>query len=53
MLSVGGKGPKGELLMFRAVIPSNAGVQFKNTGFRVKPGMTIKVKRLLTEYWLR
>jgi len=27
-----------------------AGIQFKNTGFRVKPGMTTKTKRLLTYY---
>ena len=33
-----------------AVIPAKAGIQFKNTGFRVKPGMTIKVKELLTQY---
>jgi len=33
-----------------AVIPAKAGIQFRNTGFRVKPGMTIKVKGLLTQY---
>ena len=33
-----------------AVIPAKAGIQFRNTGFRVKPGMTIKVKGLLTHY---
>jgi hypothetical protein len=33
-----------------AVIPAKAGIQFKNTGFQVKPGMTIKVKELLTQY---
>ena len=33
-----------------AVIPAKAGIQIENTGFRVKPGMTIKVKRLLTQY---
>jgi hypothetical protein len=41
-----------------AVIPAKAGIQFKNTGFPrvkhgaglVKPGMTIKVKELLTQY---
>jgi hypothetical protein len=25
------------------VIPAKAGIQIENTGFRVKPGMTIKV----------
>jgi hypothetical protein len=25
-----------------AVIPAKAGIQFRNTGFRVKPGMTNK-----------
>ena len=25
-----------------AVIPAKAGIQFRNTGFRVKPGMTKK-----------
>jgi len=33
-----------------AVIPAKAGIQLRNTGFRVKPGMTIKVKGLLTQY---
>ena len=33
-----------------AVIPAKAGIQVRNTGFRVKPGMTIKVKGLLTQY---
>ena len=33
-----------------AVIPAKAGIQIENTGFRVKPGMTIKVKGLLTHY---
>ena len=32
------------------VIPAKAGIQLTNTGFRVKPGMTIKVKGLLTQY---
>ena len=32
------------------VIPAKAGIQIENTGFRVKPGMTIKVKGLLTQY---
>ncbi len=31
-----------------AVIPAKAGIHFKNTGFRVKPGMTIKIKVFLT-----
>jgi len=34
----------------KAVIPAKAGIQFKNTGFRVKPGMTNKGKRFLTHY---
>jgi Flp pilus assembly protein TadD len=34
----------------KAVIPAKAGIQLRNTGFRVKPGMTIKVKGLLTHY---
>jgi hypothetical protein len=25
-----------------AIIPAKAGIHFRNTGFRVKPGMTIK-----------
>jgi membrane fusion protein, heavy metal efflux system len=29
------------------VIPAKAGIQRRKTGFRVKPGMTIKVKRLM------
>jgi len=33
-----------------AVIPAKAGIQIENNGFRVKPGMTIKVKGLLTQY---
>jgi len=33
----------------RVVIPG-AGIQLITTGFRVKPGMTIKVRRLLTQY---
>ena len=41
-----------------AVIPAKAGIQLRNTGFPrikygaglVKPGMTIKVKGLLTQY---
>ncbi|MDO9351096.1 MAG: hypothetical protein Q7U55_07655, partial [Deltaproteobacteria bacterium] len=35
---------------FEGVIPAKAGIQVRNTGFRVKPGMTIKVKELLTQY---
>ncbi len=27
-----------------AVIPAKAGIQIRNTGFRVKPGMTKRVK---------
>jgi len=37
-------------IISKAVIPAKAGIQFRNTGFRVKPGMTNKVKRLLTQY---
>ena len=33
-----------------AVIPAKAGTQLRNTGFRVKPGMTNKVKGFLTQY---
>ena len=33
-----------------AVIPAKAGIQIENTGFRVKPGITTKVKGLLTQY---
>jgi|GEM_PF-6402343 len=33
---------------FRTVIPAKAGIQFKNSGFRVRPGMTNKVKGFLT-----
>ena len=32
---------------FRTVIPAKAGIQFKNSGFRVEPGMTNKVKGFL------
>ena len=32
------------------VIPAKAGIQFINTGFRVKPGMTNKGKRFLTDH---
>ena len=32
------------------VIPAKAGIQPQNTGFRVRPGMTIKVKGFLTQY---
>jgi len=36
------------------VIPAKAGIQFKNNGFRVKPGMTNKGKGFLSHYttWL-
>ena len=37
-------------IISEAVIPAKAGIQFRNTGFRVKPGMTNKVKGLLTQY---
>jgi hypothetical protein len=37
-------------IISEVVIPAKAGIQFKNTGFRVKPGMTNKVKGLLTHY---
>ena len=48
-------------MISEAVIPAKAGIQTasgpegpmaqrENTGFRVKPGMTIKVKGLLTRY---
>ena len=33
-----------------AVIPAKAGIQLRKIGFRVKPGMTIKVKGLMTHY---
>ena len=33
-----------------AVIPAKAGIQPRNTGFRVKPGMTIKGNGLLTRH---
>ncbi len=33
-----------------AVIPAKAGIQIRNTGFRVKPGMTKKAKELLIHY---
>ena len=35
---------------YEAVIPANAGIQHRKTGFLVKPGITIKVKRLLMHY---
>ncbi len=37
-------------IIYKAVIPAKAGIQLRNTGFRVKPGMTNKVKGLLTKY---
>ena len=33
-----------------AVISAKAGIQLRNTGFRVKPGMTNKGKGFLTYY---
>jgi hypothetical protein len=33
-----------------AVIPAKAGIQLRNTGFRVKPGMTNKGEELLAPY---
>jgi hypothetical protein len=33
---------------FKGVIPAKAGIQLRNTGFRVKPGMTIKGKGFMT-----
>ena len=32
---------------FETVIPTKAGIQLQKTGFRVKPGMTIKKKSFL------
>jgi len=32
------------------VIPAKAGIQLRNSRFRVKPGMTIKIKGFLTHY---
>jgi hypothetical protein len=38
----------------KSVIPAKAGIQKgKKTGFRVKPGMTIKVKGVMTHYTRR
>jgi hypothetical protein len=34
---------------YEVVIPGKAGIQFINTGFRVKPGMTIEARGLLTQ----
>ena len=34
----------------RALIPPKAGIQSRNTGFRVKPGMTNKAKGFSTDY---
>ena len=31
-------------IISQTVIPAKAGIQFRNTGFRVKPGMTNKVR---------
>jgi len=35
---------------FEAIIPAKAGIQIENIGFRVEPGITAKVKGLLTQY---
>jgi hypothetical protein len=35
---------------YETVIPVEMGIQLTNTGFRVKPGMTIEVKELLRQY---
>jgi len=35
---------------FEGVIPAKAGIQVRNTGFRVKPGITIKGKGFMTHY---
>jgi hypothetical protein len=35
-------------MSYQVVIPPKGGIQFRNPGFRVKPGMKIKVKGLLT-----
>ena len=37
-------------IICRFKISAKAGIQIENNGFRVKPGMTIKVKGLLTQY---
>lgn len=37
-------------MKFEAIIPAKAGIQIENIGFRVEPGMTAKVKGLLTQY---
>ncbi|OGP98575.1 MAG: hypothetical protein A2Z51_03580 [Deltaproteobacteria bacterium RBG_19FT_COMBO_52_11] len=34
----------------KAVIPAEAGIQRRNAGFRVKPGMTIREKRFMIHY---
>jgi hypothetical protein len=34
----------------KGVIPAKAGIQIGNTGSRVRPGMTIEVKGILTKY---
>ena len=41
-----------KLLCIRSevVIPAKAGIQLRNTGFQVKPGMTNKGKRFLTQH---
>jgi hypothetical protein len=35
---------------FEPVIPAKAGIQPRNTGFRVKPGMTNEGKKFLNHY---
>jgi hypothetical protein len=35
---------------FQGVIPAKAGIQIRNTGFRIKSGMTIKGKGFMTHY---
>ena len=37
-------------MMMRVVIPAKAGIQIKNTGFRIKSGMTKCVKFFLRQY---
>jgi hypothetical protein len=37
-------------MIIRVVILAKAETQSKNTGFRVKPGMTDKVKKFLVHY---
>jgi hypothetical protein len=37
-------------ISYEPVNPVKAGIQFRITGFRAKPGMTIKVNGPLTQY---